>query len=155
MMDLNSTHRKQLKKTPKQLLSVKLETKNCKIAFNFTVHQLQPSPYSAIRAAGYLPRHNQPRGSVGDLEDDPPVACTQLADLLEVVVLQLSHLLLLCQKGLQAFPLLLIQLQLLEFLLQCLQVCSEKDNKDTTQRKMSNSFIINAFFPEYKVRQST
>lgn len=96
-----STEKKQ------QLLSDKLK-KNCKI-----VHQLQPSLYSAIRAAGYLPRHNQPRGSVGDLEDDPPVACTQLADLLEVIVLQLSHLLLLCQEGLQAFPLLLIQLQLL------------------------------------------
>lgn len=70
---------------------------------------------------------------MGDLEDDPPVACAQLADLLEVIVLQLSHLLLLCEKGLQAFPLLLIQLQLLQFLLQGLQVGSEKDNGDETQ----------------------
>lgn len=74
-------------------------------------------------AAGYLPRHNQPRGSVGDLEDNPSVPCAQLADLLKVVILQLSHLLLLRQEGLQAFPLLLIQLQLLQFLLQSLQVC--------------------------------
>lgn len=73
------------------------------------MYSLDPS----LHSAAYLPRHDQPRGSVGDLEDDPSVACTQLTDFLKVIVLQLSHLLLLRQKGLQAFPLLFIQLELL------------------------------------------
>lgn len=64
---------------------------------------------------------------MGDLEDHPSVPRAQLADLLKVVVLQLSHLLLLRQEGLQAFSLLLIQLQLLQFLLQRLQVGPEKN----------------------------
>lgn len=67
----------------------------------------------AGRAAAYLPCHNQTRGTVGDLKDNPSVAGTELTDLLKVIVLQLSHLLLLRQKGLQAFPLLLVQLELL------------------------------------------
>lgn len=67
----------------------------------------------ALYNTAYLPRHNKTRGSVGDLEHNSTVACTQLTDLLKVIVLQLSHLLLLCQKGLQAFPLLLVQLELL------------------------------------------
>lgn len=45
---------------------------------------------------------------MGDLEDHPSVACAQLTDLLKVIVLQLSHLLLLGQKGFQADSLLLI-----------------------------------------------
>lgn len=68
---------------------------------------------------------------MGDLEDHPSVPGTQLADLLKVVVLQLSHLLLLRQEGLQAFPLLLIQLQLLQLLLQGLQVGPEEDRGGT------------------------
>ena len=72
----------------------------------------------------YLSCHDQPRRPVGDLEDDTAVACAQLVDLLKVIILQLSDLLLLRQKGLQASPLLLIQLQLLQFLLQRLQVGS-------------------------------
>lgn len=78
-----------------------------------------------------LPRHNQTGGSMRDLEDNASVARTELTDLLEIVVLQLPHLLLLRQKGLQTFPLLLVQLQLLQLLLQSLQVCpyTERDNK--------------------------
>lgn len=64
-------------------------------------------------AAAYLPCHNQTRGSVGNLKDNSSVAGTELADLFKVIILQLSHFLLLSQKGLQAFPLLLIQLELL------------------------------------------
>lgn len=71
---------------------------------------------------------------MGDLEDNASVACTQLADLLKIVILQLSDFLLLCQKGFQALPLLLVQLQLLQFLLQRLQVCSSKDNKQRQTR---------------------
>lgn len=78
---------------------------------------------------------------MGDLEDHPSVACTQLADLLKVVVFQLPHLLLLGQKGLQAFALLLVQLQLLQLLLQRLQVCP-----CTTMRETSDALIIHAVF---------
>lgn len=66
-----------------------------------------------VKATVYLPRHDKTRGSVGDLEDNSSVARTQFTDLLKVIIFQLSHLLLLCQKGLQTFTLLLIQLQLL------------------------------------------
>lgn len=82
------------------------------------------------KRSGYLPRHDQPGWSVRDLEYHPSVAGPQLADLLKVVVFQLSHLLLLGQKSLQAFSLLLIQLQLLQLLLQCLQVCSRTNMTD-------------------------
>lgn len=58
----------------------------------------------------YLPRHDQPGRSVGDLEDHSAVAGAQLTDFLKVVILELSHLLLLGEESLQAFPLLLVQL---------------------------------------------
>lgn len=91
-----------------------------------------------------LPRHNQTGGSMWDLEDDASVARTKLTDLLEIVVLQLPHLLLLCQKGLQTFPLLLVQLQLLQLLLQGLQVCSytERDNKGQADRSASPTICL-------------
>lgn len=89
------------------------------ISISWTLYSLIHISCSQKYSA-YLPRHNQTRGSVGDLEDDSSVAGTQLADLLKVIVLELAHLLLLCQKGLQTFPLLLVQLELFQLLLQSL-----------------------------------
>lgn len=60
-----------------------------------------------------------------DLEDHAAVASSQLADLAEVVVLQLAHFLLLREERLQTLPLLLVQLQLLQLLLEGLQVRPE------------------------------
>ena len=59
---------------------------------------------------------------MGDLEHHTSIAGTQLTDLLKVIILQFPHLLLLGQKGLEALPLLFIELQLLQLLLQGLQV---------------------------------
>lgn len=59
---------------------------------------------------------------MGDLEHHTTVASAQLTDLLKVVILQFPDLLLLGEEGLQALPLLLIELQLLQLLLQGLQV---------------------------------
>lgn len=59
---------------------------------------------------------------MGDLEHHSTIASTQLTDLLKVIILQFPHLLLLGKKGLKALPLLLIELQLLQLLLQSLQV---------------------------------
>ena len=70
----------------------------------------------------HLSGHNQAGWLVGDLEHHTTIASTQLADLLKVIILQFPHLLLLGQKGLKALPLLLIELQLLQLLLQSLQV---------------------------------
>lgn len=70
----------------------------------------------------HLPGHDQAGRLVGDLEDHATVAGPQLTDLFKVIVLQLSHLLLLGEKGLKSLPLLLVQLQLLQLLLQGLQI---------------------------------
>ena len=91
----------------KKTMPVWYTEENC--SFSQCIHESR----AFTQPSAYLPRHNQTGGSVGDLEDHPSVACAQLADLLEVIVLQLTHLLLLRQKGLQAFALLLIQLELL------------------------------------------
>lgn len=56
------------------------------------------------------------------LEDHTTIACSQLTDLLKVIILQLPNLLFLGEERLQALALLLIQLQLLQLLLQGLQV---------------------------------
>lgn len=70
----------------------------------------------------HLSSHDQAGWLVGDLEHHTTIASTQLTDLLKIVILQFPHLLLLGKKGLKALPLLLIQLQLLQLLLQGLQV---------------------------------
>lgn len=70
----------------------------------------------------HLSGHDQAGWLVRDLEHHTAIASTQFTDLLKVIILQFPHLLLLGKKGLKALPLLLIQLQLLQLLLQGLQV---------------------------------
>ena len=71
---------------------------------------------------------------MGDLEHHSTIASPQLTDLLKVIILQLSHLLLLGQKGLKALPLLLIKLQLLQLLLQASRLVLPKGGARSAQR---------------------
>lgn len=79
---------------------------------------------------------------MGDLEHHSTIASPQLTDLLKVIILQLSHLLLLGQKGLKALPLLLIKLQLLQLLLQGLQVGpAQRRTQVSTERQLYPAFL--------------
>lgn len=60
---------------------------------------------------------------MGHFEDHTTIACSQLTDLLKVIILQLPNLLFLGEERFQALSLLLIQLQLLQLLLQGFQIC--------------------------------
>lgn len=61
--------------------------------------------------------------------DHSSVPSTQLTDGLKVVILQLTHLSLLGEEGFETLPLLLIQVQLPELLLQGFQIRSNQQVK--------------------------
>lgn len=82
---------------------------------------------------------------MGDLEHHSTIASPQFTDLLKVIILQLSHLLLLGQKGLKALPLLLVQLQLLQLLLQGLQVGPAQRTEVSTDQGTQRDTLPAAF----------
>lgn len=77
----------------------------------------------------YLSSHNQSGGFVAHFVDHSSVPSTQLTDGLKVVILQLTHLSLLGEEGFETLPLLLIQVQLPELLLQGFQIRSNQQVK--------------------------
>ncbi len=89
-------------------------------------HAFSPHSESAQQTKHffYLPSHDQTRGFVADLVDHSSVSSTQLTYGVKILILQLPNLSFLGEKGFQSFPLLLVQVQLTQFLLQGLEVGS-------------------------------
>lgn len=71
---------------------------------------------------------------MADLVDHPSVSGAQLAYGFEVLVLQLPDLGFLGEEGLQAFALLLVQVQLAQFFLQSLEVGPARETRVRNRR---------------------
>lgn len=65
----------------------------------------------------HLASHDQARGLVADFVHHSSISSTQLAYWFKIFILQLPNLGFLGEEGFQAFALLLVQVQLPEFLL--------------------------------------
>lgn len=87
----------------------------------------------------HLSCHYEARGFVRHFEDHTTIPCSQLTDLLKVIILQLPNLLLLGEECLQALTLLLVQLQLLQLLLKCLQIRPARERRAGGDRGQSES----------------